>query len=293
MTIITVNFNGSEDTIALLRSLEQQTDRNFDVIVVDNDSSLDSRAVLAAYASTCPLQLDVIFSDRNRGFSGGNNLGIRKALAQHADWLVMLNNDTTVAPDFVAQLRSVLRTPALVALPLQEGGDTAFAGNVRWLHSTLQHLHEPVTKLGGHYVIGAAFAVHRDVVRAVGLMDERFFLYFEDAEYSLRVERVGSPIAYAQEPTVFHKVSASTSRLGSPLLLRYHMRNALLLNSIHGSLWVRIVLPAWAIFSMFKQLVKIVFLPEQRDQSLAIAIGILDFYANRFGKIAPAVNSGN
>ena len=290
MTIITVNFNGSGDTIDLLKSLERQTDRNFDVIVVDNDSSPDERAALSAYAATSPLRLDVIYSDRNRGFSGGNNLGVQKAFAQNTDWMVMLNNDTTVEPCYISELRLSLSIPALVALPLRERGGTVFSGRVQWLHATLKHLHRPVIDPRGRYAIGAAFAVHRDVFAQVGMMDERFFLYFEDVEFSLRVQAEGFPVRYLESPSASHTVSASTSRLGSPLLLRYHMRNALLFNSIHGPWWVRIALPVWSIFSMVKQLVKLSLLPARREQSKAIAAGILDFYANRFGKITPSVS---
>jgi len=124
----------------------------------------------------------------------------------------------------------------------------------------------------------------------VGTEGEGFFLYFEDAEFTLRTLAAGFPIRYLPSPSALHKVSASTSRLGSPLLLRYHMRNALLLNSIHGPWWVRLLLPIWAIFSMVKQLVKIPLLPSRRAQSQAIAAGIIDFYANRFGKITPSVS---
>src|SRR5687767_7721506 len=82
ITIVTVNYNCASNTIALLRSLEQQEDTRFSVIVVDNDSRAEDRALLGEYAAGSPLALDIIYSDTNRGFSGGNNLAIRKALAQ-------------------------------------------------------------------------------------------------------------------------------------------------------------------------------------------------------------------
>lgn len=286
LTIITVNFNGAADTLALLRSLELQTDRMFDVILVDNDSEPNDRQTLASYATTSPLNLELVYSDRNRGFSGGCNLGIRKAIAQRADWVLLLNNDTTVSPAFIATIHAQLPiTPAVIGIPLDEGAHTAYAGHVRWLASTLSHFHTyPVLETQA-YAIGGGVLIHHSVFERVGLLDERFFLYFEDAEFSLRARRAGIQRAWWSEPAARHRVSASTARLGSPLLLRYHSRNALLFNSVHGPWWVRAVLPVWSIISMVKQGIKIVSMPTRRPQSRAIALGIIDFYANRFGKI--------
>jgi hypothetical protein len=291
ISIITVNFNNAEATEKLLRSLERQTDTAFDVFVVDNASATEDRAQLGAHATTSPLALDILHSTTNRGFSGGNNLAIRKALEQGSKWLVFLNNDTEVPEDFIAELRRELSDipTAVVGIPLQEGSATAYAGIIRWFHWTFPHLytrtthHAPRTTL--LYAIGAAMAVHRDVFERIGLMDERYFLYFEDAEFSLRARQVDIPVRFLSHPVVSHGVSVSTLRLGSPLLLRYHARNALLLNATHGPFFVRLSLHFWAFFAIVKQLLKLVMMPARRTQSRAIASGILDFYAQKFGKI--------
>src|SRR5688572_28475936 len=121
ITLITVNYNCASSTLKLLQSLEQQSDKRFAVIVVDNDSSSEDRELLGSYASTSPLNLDIIYSDTNRGFSGGNNLAIRKALAGESQWLLLINPDTTVEEDFVAKLISQTpQEPAVVGIPLQE-----------------------------------------------------------------------------------------------------------------------------------------------------------------------------
>ena len=287
-TIITVNFNGSEETCELLRSLERQTDRLFDVIVVDNDSEAADREAIAAYAATSTLRLDVIYSEWNRGFSGGCNLGIRKALAQNTDWVLLLNNDTTVDPGFLESIhRQLPGRPSIVGIPLNEGDRTAYAGRIRWLASTLPHVDtHPSVDSTMTYAIGGGMLVHRDVFERIGLLDERFFLYFEDAEFSMRARRAGIPFLWLSHPSAKHRESASTAKLGSPLLLRYHMRNALLFNALQGPWWVRISLLHWSILSMVKQGMKMVFMPDRRSPSRAIALGIVDFYANRFGKIA-------
>ena len=283
LTCITVNYNGADATIGLLKSLEAQTGTDFDIIVVDNDSRESDRVRLAAFASASPLRLDVIYSERNRGFSGGNNLGIRKALAQGSEWIMLINPDTVVGPTFIHELRSRLPAePALVGLALHEGRRTAYAGIVRWLSTTLPHAYRPDVRTG--YAIGAAVLAHRDVFASAGLLDERYFLYFEDAEYTMRVRGAGLPVMFLDAPVVMHAVSATTRSLGAPMLLRYHMRNALLFNRSHGPWWVKGAVPFWAGLLMLKQGLKMT-VPSRRPAAKAIAAGIMDHYRGRYGII--------
>ncbi|MCC6934302.1 MAG: glycosyltransferase [Candidatus Yanofskybacteria bacterium] len=283
ITIVTVNFNNAPATSGLLRSLERQTNRDFDVVVVDNDSNADDRASIGAYAAQSPLKLDVIYSDRNRGFSGGNNLAIRKALAQGSDWILLINNDTTVLPEFVAQLIAQLPTePSVVGIAIDEGARTVQAGEIKWLRSTLPHRAAP----GGAatYAIGAGMLVHRDVFERIGLLDEAYFLYFEDADFSMRARNAGIPIVYRSQPTIAHRTSESTSQLGNPLLLRYHARNAIRFNGKNGPFWVRALTPIMAIARIAWQTPKIL-LGIHREESRAIALGVLDAVFGRWGRI--------
>jgi GT2 family glycosyltransferase len=288
ITIITVNYNCAEKTIELLRSLERQSITRFDIIVVDNDSTPADRGLLGEYTASSRLHLDIIYSDRNRGFAGGSNLGIRKALAQGSMWLLLINPDTTVGSDFIATLQPQLTgDPAVIGIPLKEDNRVAYAGIVRWLAPTLPHLYRPPASSDRLlYVIGAGLAIHRDAFEHIGFLDERYFLYFEDADFSMRVHRAGIPIRFLTSPVIEHGVSQSTRKLGGPLLLRYHARNALLFNSMYGPRWIRAALPLAALYGMIFQLAKIVLMPSRRVPSKAIAAGIIDFYAHRFGKIS-------
>lgn len=289
-TLITINYNGAGDTLGLLRSLERQSQKNFVVIVVDNASEPEDRARLGEYATTSPLALDIIYSDTNRGFSGGNNLAIRKALAQKSEWVLLINNDTTVEPDFIEKLLSHEHPSGIVGIPLAEGKGIAYAGKIRWLTPTLPHVYsrlQPSTfNLQLLYAIGAGMLIHESVFERVGFLDERYFLYFEDADFSLRARDIKVPFIFLEQPIIRHSVSQSTSRLGSPLLLRYHMRNALYFNQKHGPWWVRTALPFWTFFIMIKQVIKLVLMPSRRPAAYAIAAGISDFYAHQYGKIS-------
>lgn len=257
LTIIIVNYHTKEHVQKLLRCLEAQTEKDFRTIVIDND-------------------------ENNRGFAGGCNEGIRQALASGSEWILLLNPDTTVEPDFIARLP---QEKGMVGLPLNEGGGVAYAGIVKWLRPTLPHLYQPCKGGPLTYVIGAGMLIHRDVFEKVGMLDERYFLYFEDADFSMRARKAGVPIRFAEHPVISHGVSQSTKQLGSPLLLRYHARNALLFNWIHGPWWVRAALPIASLYGIIIQFVKILLMPARRAPSRAIAAGIIDFYAKRFGKI--------
>src|SRR3989344_4941821 len=115
LSIITINYNGSESTIKLLKSLGDQintsaslnTDKNFQIIVVDNASEETDFNNLEKYYTTYPDTAKVPFvirNTKNLGFSGGNNVGIREALKRGSDWVVLLNNDTSVGNDFISVL---------------------------------------------------------------------------------------------------------------------------------------------------------------------------------------------
>lgn len=285
IALVTVTYNNARDAVALLRCLERCGDTTLHVIVVDNDSAPEERSLLGAAALTSGLTLDILYNDENRGFSGGCNAGMRRALSQDADWMLLLNPDTTVNDAFVSELRAALPAePGIAQLPLDEGVRVTRAGSIRWLRATLPH------RTGAHpgadeYAVGAAMLVHRQVVERIGFLDERYFLYFEDADYSVRARDAGFPFTTPEGPRVHHRVSSSTRSLGAPLLLRYHMRNALLFNCLHGPWWARISLHIWAFFAIFKQAIKTLLAPERRPHARAIALGIADFYASRFGRI--------
>ncbi len=285
LTLITINFNGADTTIQLLESLRAQTDTEFDIIIVENDSEESDRERLGAYIAGYPGSLDLISSPRNLGFSGGNNLGIRKALAQGTDWVLLINNDTTVAPDFIARVRAQLVDgPSIVGLPLQEGDRIARAGQIRWCTSTLPHIYDTIVEPSQTYAIGAGVVIHRGVFERIGFLDESYFLYFEDADFTVRARRAGIPIRYLAYPLVQHALSASTRALGSPLLLRYHLRNSIRFNRRHAPWQARIALPLVLGLTLVKQLVKLA-IGRDRAQSIALLQGLRDGLIGSEGRI--------
>ena len=183
--IVTLNFNNSKETLELLRSLIDQTDFDFETIVVDNASEESDFINLQTNISTSQVdypQVKVVRNRENLGFSEGNNVGIRQTLKNGSDWVVLLNNDTWVERDFVERLRAVLSAKnGVVGIPLTEESQIAYCGKIQWLKPTLIHMTDlrcrSVDK-SQVYAIGGAMAVHKDIFEKISLLDEKYFLYF-------------------------------------------------------------------------------------------------------------------
>ena len=300
ITIITLNYNGAENTIKLLNSLQNQTDRDFSVIVADNGSS-DIQKLRDYIKDVEGHPPRLIENGVNLGFSGGCNVGMKEALKNGTDWLVLLNNDTWVESDFISRLRAVLEHPSgLVGLPIDEGdGEIAMGGRLEWLSPTLSHNHGLLNhkqnarkrRKNVHYAIGGGMAIDSSALKKIGYFDENYFLYFEDTDLSMRAHEADVPIIFPAEPIVHHTGSTTTRKLGAPLLLRYHYRNALYFNFKNAPLFYKIGAIFWSIIIFVKQLFKILT-GNHPTESRAIMDGVIDFYQERMGHISQKIKVG-
>ena len=234
VSIITINFNGLADTCALIETIPFND--NLEVIVVDNASqNQEAETISKKYQ-----QVKVIKSEKNLGFAGGNNLGIKAAQGKY---LFFINNDT-VFKDFNVQalIDRLESSPAIgVVCP-----KIRFA----WGNNPIQFTgYTPLTKItvrnqaigfgeddqgqydtahSTPYAHGAAMLVKREAIDKVGLMPECFFLYYEELDWSMMFTRAGYQIWYEPLCTIFHKESQATGQ-NSPLRTYYIVRNRLLL----------------------------------------------------------------
>lgn len=264
--IIVLNWNGREDTLACLRSLEAaRLPEEAAVLVVDNGSSDGSEAaVREAYPEFGFLQ-----TGSNLGFAGGNNAGIDHALARGADAVLLLNNDTEVAPGFLQPMLAEFdRDPktgivgASIAYHHEPGRLWAFGGG-RFDVATgwVRHVQRPVdaSALGDSgtrhfYVTGCAMLIRRAVIEEVGALSTAYFHFCEDVDLCLQARRAGWRLAVAGDARLTHKVSATT-RVASPAFLYYNLRSRLNLVRNFGPagaptlralivLWLRLWRPA-------------------------------------------------
>lgn len=234
VSIITVNFNQLDHTRKLIRSLNKITYKNIEIIVVDNASRQNCAPLLKSFP-----HIKLVRSTSNRGFAGGNNLGLKYAQGQ---LILFINNDVLVLPDFLDELVNQLELDpeALACSPkikyLEAPQRIQYAGGERVHPITLRnkHLGHGAKDIGQHnrsgvtaYAHGACMLVRSEAIELVGEMDEDYFLYYEEQDWCERLLRQGKKILYVASATVFHDASTSTGK-GSPMKTYYLTRNRIL-----------------------------------------------------------------
>jgi len=232
VSIVTVNFNGSEDTCELIESLRLISYPNFEIIVVDNHSENDNpRIIKERFPSVVLYESNI-----NMGFAGGNNLGIMRA---RGEYILLLNNDTIVDKGFLEPLVAKMQQdPSIgcVSSKLRFYYDRSviqFAGYTPIDHRTMrsfaigyrekdkgQHDADTITP----YAHGAAMMVSMKVIREIGIMSYIFFLYYEEADWSYRIKKAGYTIWYVHNSLVYHKESVSVGKLSASKVY-YQNRN--------------------------------------------------------------------
>ncbi len=234
MSIITVNYNGLNDTCALIDSITFNED--MEVIVVDNGSKKNEANILQERFPN----VKVIRSEKNLGFAGGNNLGIKVAKGKY---LYLINNDT-VFKEFNPQvlIRRLESSPKIGMVcpkirfawddnPIQFAGYTPLSP-ITFRNRAIGYGEEDNgqydTSHQTPYAHGAAMMLKREVIDKVGLMPECYFLYYEELDWSMMITRAGYEIWYEPASTIYHKESQSTGQ-NSPLRAYYITRNRLLL----------------------------------------------------------------
>ncbi len=242
--IVLVDFNGLDDTRQCLRSLEE-LDGAASVVVVDNASRASPLPVLQLEFPW----IDAIRSDVNGGWAGGNNLGVRHALARGAEWIVLLNNDTTVPPRFVRRLKEAARAhPDYGVLGpvirfMDEPDKTQTTGVVFNRPDrdgffqpidVPQDEHRPVGVVPCDIVNGCCLMIRKDVIEKIGLVDERYFLIHEESDWCLRAGRA-TKCGIVTDALVRHKGSSTFRREGKRLQRYYDARNLVRLLRDHGA----------------------------------------------------------
>lgn len=244
--VVILNWNGATHTLRCLQSLFACVPPLPVVLVIDNGSTDGSmqrlEAGLVGLGRPAVAQVRLLRVERNLGYSGGNNLGIRLALDAGAERVVLVNNDVELAPDTIATLeRALAADPGIgVAGPLillpgpdlrvwAAGGELTYRENVTRLRGCNQALNGRFARDEDvDYVPGCVLMVRREVFETVGLLDDTFFCYMEDVEFGHRVREAGFRNRYVAGTRVVHAASASTGGGYTPA--RKYM-NAV--NSVH------------------------------------------------------------
>lgn len=252
VAIVILCYNGVEDTLACLRSLQalDYPAGAFELVVVDN-ASADGTS--EAVRRTFP-QVAVIETSANLGYAAGNNVGLRHALAGGHAYALLLNNDTEVAPDFLSHLVEVAESDCSVGA----AGPTIYYAerpDLIWSAGGVVDWRRGMSRMRGigerdqgqyaevsevDFATGCALLMRRTALEQVGLLDERFFMYYEETEWCARLPRVGMRTVHVPQARLWHKIPVA-DRVDKPYVAYYMTRNRLLFLRATGS-----SLTAWA-----------------------------------------------
>ncbi|CAD0180095.1 glycosyltransferase family 2 protein [Streptococcus thermophilus] len=288
--IILVNYNGAKDTIECLNSLHTVNYLNKLIYVVDNNSNKDDVDYLEKKKINFP-EVRIIKLKENIGFSGGNNVGIKEAMADGCEVIGLLNNDTIVETDFLNQLVVKLfsdeRIGAVVpqirdyfnkSIVTYGGGEinylkgSVFIEGINRYEDSINNAERCVTF--GH---GCCLFMKSKVISKVGLLPEEYFLYFEDADYSIQLTNSGYKILYCPESIIYHKESVSTKK-GSDNFQYYFTRNRFYFIKKNFKLLSK--LTAYPISVLY--LIKKMLLKEFELKN--IKVGLIDYSRGKTGK---------
>lgn len=292
VAIVTVDFNNHSATRDCLESLQKLDTKGIElsVIVVDNASTEN-------LPFSSKKNVTILRSEKNLGFTGGNNKGITYALSQGSDYVLLLNNDTEVDKQLLQELLDVFDSHPHVGMAVpkiyfakgyeyhksrysqKELGHVIWyaGGNIDWANVFSVHRGLDEVDHGQYdkkqevsFASGCCVLISRDVLEQVGMFNDRYFLYFEDADLSERVQKAGFSIWYQPSAVVWHK-NAASSGSGSALHDYFLTRNRMLLGMMYAPLRTKLAL--------LRESIRLFIAGREWQKK-----GIRDFYLGRFGK---------
>lgn len=289
-----INFNSAKATIDCLESIEKAEIKNLSLSIVIVDNSTSERLVLDKKYKN--FDYKILRSQKNLGFSGGQNLGIKFALENNAEYVLVLNNDTFISEGLIGELLNSFDKNVGIVSPkiyFEKGHEfhkgrykESELGNIIWFAGgkmdwkNLIASHRGVDEVDqGQYdnlqetdfATGCCMMIDRKVFEKVGFFDEKYFLYFEDNDFSQRARKMGFKIIYQPRAKLWHKNAASAGGSGSDLQDYYITRNRLLFGIKFADLKVK--------SALLNECVRLLIRGRKWQKK-----GVLDFFLGKFEK---------
>lgn len=295
--LVTLNYKNHKDTYELLKSLQKVKTDGFliNVVIVDNYPSDQIKVDLKEFKD---LNLHLIYNEKNLGFSGGNNVGIKYSVKNNADYVVIQNNDTLVDPEYIKELIKAAESNDQIGAVVpkiyfakgyefhKDRYEDEDLGKVIWYAGgyidweNVLGNHKGVDEVDkGQYdkeedtelATGCCVLIKRKVLDKVSGYDERYFLYYEDADLSQRIQRAGYKLFYAPKAVIWHKNAQSTGGSGSDLQDYFITRNRLLFGMRFAGIRAKAAL--------IKESLKLISNGRRWQKK-----GVIDYYLKKFGK---------
>ena len=290
IAIVVLNYNGKENTLACINSIKKLNKSNYKVelIVVDNASNDGSSEALSKIKD-----ITLVKNDKNLGYSGGNNIGIKHALSLGSEYILILNNDTIVEKSLIINLINSAKKGDIVSPKIYFAKGFEFhknrykkedlgkviwyaGGKIDWQNVIGIHIgvdevdHGQFSKrLEINLATGACILIRRQVFKKIGFFDEKYFLYLEDMDFCVRAKRAGFKIIFEPKAILWHKNASSGGGSGSGLQDYYISRNRLLFATKYAKARTK--------FAVFKQILSQINSPIKRK-------ALIDFVTFNFGK---------
>jgi len=263
VTIIVLNWNNWQETVTCLTSLRAVSYSRWQVIVVDNGSTNDSVTEIKTWAKRCGWRLTDAVSDddndelrplvllstgRNLGYTGGNNVGIRHALRAGFEFVLVLNNDTTVDREFLGILVGFAREhpqagmigPGVYETNRPQTIQSAGA-HINWWEAKFPPLRGGTTETAldatpriVDYISGAAMLVRRETIERIGVLDEAFHLYVEEVDWCRRAAEAGYGVWVVPRSRIWHQGAVSVNTMRKPSVEYYRFRNRIFFMRKHA-----------------------------------------------------------
>lgn len=299
--IVIVNWNGWKDTVECVESLQSITYPNYEILIVDNNSPGDDVKILTKKFSKYR-NVSIIANPKNLGYTGGCNVGIKKALERgDCDYVLILNNDTLVTEDFLEKMvlvdqynRTKKGKPCLVGCKILYYPEK---DKVWYIGTKISFYGDIIAPLRGkidnkslkgivdtEIISGCAMLIPKEILLDVGLFDDRYFFGIDDIEYSYRVRLHGYDVKVNLDAVIYHKAGESVKDKG-PLQAYYIVRNQILFRRTYFSVFPLYKNILWICFFTTKYLISIIVnLLRKNKRYLGVIYGIIDALRGEYGE---------
>lgn len=295
ISVVLVNYNGKKYNDKCITSiLNSEVNETLQIVVVDNASTDGSMEEMEKkWGSNSKIHF--IYMEDNYGFSKANNEGITWSLEQGAEFILLLNNDTEIEPDAIGHMIDCQKEKHGIVVPkvfYADKPDTIWCAGGRLTPVIKKPVHiamgdkdlgQMVDNKACTFANGCCMLLTDKIVLELGLLNEKFFLYYEDTEYSMRAAEKNISIWFCGKAVVYHKVNGATRGNENPANAYYITRNWLFCNRLHLS---KIRFFLFCIYFIFNRLAWIIIWTFQGKGKMVRAVwnGTYDFLVNRTGK---------
>jgi len=283
VAVVMANYNGRKYLKGCIESIRQQTYKNLFITIVDNCSADHSaNFLLDEYP-----EIDLITCDENKGFATGNNIGIRYAVRQGAEYVLLLNTDTVIEPLLIEKLVHAADGGTAVAVPKIYSDKRRMkiwyaGGGMDTVNGKSYHYgwSEKTGIRDVDFACGCCVLIPRDILEKAGMFDEKYYLYFEDTDLSFRWRKKGIPIRYVPEARMWHRIGGSGGKDGN--LKHYYMiRNHLyFIKKYQDEIQKKVYRVALDVF------IERVLKEHNQEKRRYAWWGILDFYMGRMSEFS-------